>query len=679
MFEGLKAAIGNVGGKIGGMFGRGGQPQTDEIQKPVDERALIELVDREFKRRQEERRPHELQWRLNQAFYEGNQYVDINTGSMNLEEMPLLYEWQEREVFNHIAPNIDTRISKLKRVQPLLKVKPGTSEQQDLHSARVGTMLLKNNFAEQGWRDIFSEELAWTEVCGTVFEKRIWNPDLGPVMGIIQDPETGEQTEVKEGDSETIVCPPQEIYPDSSWRNDVNSCRSIIHARAMHVETVSDTWGVQVTAEKAEAERYQKTMTGLGGLGYGQGGFRLQNVKLEDHAIVKEYWELPNKQNPQGRLIIVANGKLLHHGPMPLMVGEDGRPGYPFVRLICLQRPGCFWGKAVLERLVPLQRRYNALRNRKAEYLNRAAIGQWLVEEDSVDITTFEMEAASPGAIHTYRKGYSAPVQVHNPPLPNAFETEENTLLSEFSILSGVSEVSRDSSVPSGVNSGVAIGLLQEQDDTRISNTAENVERFLIHAGKIQLRLFKQFVQAPRTLNAVGRNSVVEVMDWVGSDLSSDDIILDTASALAESPSSKRQMVFDLLKTGLINDPDTGRITREMRSKVFEMIEMGEWESADDADQLHMSRAERENRGMEQGQLPPVAAYDDHVVHIKLHNNYRLTSDFEELRAQNPVLEQIFDAHVDMHLMYIQQTAMAQMQQQVAAATQSQPGGEDVA
>jgi len=270
---------------------------------------------------------------------------------------------------------------------------------------------------------------------------------------------------------------------------------------------------------------------------------------------------------------------------------------------------------------------------------------------------------------------------VQNPPLPNAFETEEHTLLTEFSILSGVSEVSRDSSVPSGVNSGVAIGLLKEQDDTRISNTAENIERFLIQAGKVQLRLFKQFVQAPRTLNAVGRNNVVEVIDWVGSDLSSDDIILDTTSALAESPSSKRQMVFDLLKTGLLNDPETGQITREIRSKVFEMIEMGEWESADDEDQLHMSRAERENMAMEQGQMPPVVSYDDHVVHIKRHNNYRLTTDFEQLRAQNPALEYGFDMHVNMHLMYIQQAAMAQMQKQLATAGQqdNNSGGESVA
>ena len=67
MFEGLKVAINSIGGRVFGQQNDQGQP---EIQKPIDERTLIDLVDREFKRRQEERRPHELQWRLNQAFFE---------------------------------------------------------------------------------------------------------------------------------------------------------------------------------------------------------------------------------------------------------------------------------------------------------------------------------------------------------------------------------------------------------------------------------------------------------------------------------------------------------------------------------------------------------------------------------------------------------------------------------
>lgn len=669
MLDTIKNVASGWGNKLSEVFGGGKE------DAPAYNEDLVNFVEREYNRRIEERRPYEIQWRLNLAFYEGNQFVDINTASMTLEEQPILYDWEEREVFNHTAPNIETRISKLKRIRSLLKVRPGTTEQKDVHSSKVGSHILKTSYADQNMRDKYNDELAWMEICGTVLEKKVWNPKLGAVVGIIQnqDPETGEtaQEEVYEGRTETIVCPPQEILPDSCYHQDVDVCKSIIHHRAIHVDQIFEDWGVRVAPEKAEAEKLQKSMIGTGGLGYGQGGFRMYTVKLENHAIVKEYSERPSKKYPQGRFIVIANKKLLYAGPLPFKVDDDQKPGLPFVKLVCLQRPGCFWGKTVIERLIPVQRRYNALRNRKAEYLNRCAIGQWMKEEESVDEDQFEMDAGAPGAIHTYRRGSRQPNMVQNPPLPNAFETEEQTLLNEFAILSGVSEVSRDSSVPSGVNSGVAIGLLKEQDDTRISNTADNIDRFMILGGKMELRLNRQFVTLPRTLHSIGKDNVVEVIDWIGSDLHADDVVLDNASALTESPTQRRAMVFDLIKSGLMNDPDTGRIDREMRSKLFEMIEFGDWESADDETQLHLGKAERENRSLEKGQFLQPVSFDDHIIHISRHNKYRLTTDYEELIAQNPMVDQLFAAHVEMHVIYMRQAAMAQMQQQMAAQQQN--------
>ena len=54
-----------------------------------------------------------------------------------------------------------------------------------------------------------------------------------------------------------------------------------------------------------------------------------------------------------------------------------------------------------------------------------------------------------------------------------------------------------------------------------------------------------------------------------------------------------------------------------------------------------------------EGQFSPPDVYDDHVLHIHRHNNFRLTTDYEELRAQNPLLDMIFQQHVMLHLAYI--------------------------
>jgi hypothetical protein len=106
---------------------------------------------------------------------------------------------------------------------------------------------------------------------------------------------------------------------------------------------------------------------------------------------------------------------------------------------------------------------------------------------------------------------------------------------------------------------------------------------------------------------------------------------------------------------------------KEMRSKVLEMIEMGEWTSADDEEQLHMSKAERENKSMEQGQPAMPANFDDHIIHVIRHNANRLNVEFEELIAQNPMVNQLYEMHVSAHLQLVQQEAMRQMQQQMMA------------
>ena len=629
---------------------------TDEFKS---QDMLVSFVEEEFARRRDERRPFELQWQLNTAFIEGNQFCEINPVGMSIQEIPKLYDWQEREPFNQISPIIETRIARLSRMRPILKARPGTNSMKDIRAAKVGTHLLKNYYYEEGIQGKMADIYAWMEAMGSCLMKNIWNPEKGELVGMAQyihdnkGKEEIMEVEIREGDLESIVVPAVEVFPDSNYRQDVHNCKSIIHAKAFHVDEIEEAWGVKVSPEDTSAMKLQRVKIGTGGLGYGLGGFNYITMRLKSHAVVKEYWEVPTKKNPNGRLIIVAGKKLLYAGPMPYPVGKEGRLIFPITKVDCIKRPGVFWGKSVVERLIPIQRRYNALRNRKAEYLNRCAIGQYWVEEDSTDLDILEKNIGSPGFIGVYERGSKPPEEKQNPQLPVAFDTEEASLMQEFNVLSGVSDLSRQSKAPPGVKSGVALSIALEQDDTRLSSTASNVEAFLIENGRIWLRLYKAFAKGVRTLRTIGENNIVELIDWTGADITSDDVMVEAFSALAESPAQRRQMVFDLLASGLFHDPETGKISKEMRSKIFEMIEMGTWETADDAEQLHMSRADRENLTIIQGGTARVVSYDDHILHLSRHNKFRLSVEYEEMVKQYPQLELIFQEHTDQHLMYM--------------------------
>lgn len=632
-------------------------------QAPIDEGELISLVNTEFERRSKERLPFENQWKLNINFLEGNQYIDINPVSQSLEEIPRAFWWQEREVFNMIAPNIETRLSRLSRMRPILKVRPGSNDPDDSRATKVSNHLLTNTYYDKKMQQKQFDANAWMESCGTVLKKHTWNPNLGQKIGgdpnIVDMQGNPLPQDMREGDLETTICPPQEIYPDSCYHQDVEQCRSIIHARAFHVDEVKKTWGKEVAPEQVAVMQLQRSMIGTGGLGYNAMTHNYTTVTMADYVLVKEYWEMPTEDHPEGRLIIVANGVLLYYSDsLPYRIGEDGEPALPFTKTVCITRPGCFWGKSVVERMIPLQRRYNAVRNRKAEFLNRAAIGQWTAEAGTVDMDYMEENAGSPGAIIEHTRGSNPPRPVQQASLPQEFETEVTLLMQEFSIVSGVSELSRQSNAPVGVKSGVAMQLALDQDDTRLSTTSSNIANSLVEDGKIWLRLYKQFAKGPRVLRNVGKNNVVDVYDWTAADIKSDDVIIEPYSAMVESPAQRRQMVFDLIESGLLSE---GAYSKEVRAKVLEMIDMGNWEALNDADELHISKAERENLAMKQGQMTLPAQFDDHMLHTFYHNNFRLSVEYEQLVAANPIIGEMFEDHIQIHMIGLQEIAMQQM------------------
>ena len=76
-----------------------------------DNSKLVKEVLDDFSARAEARKSFDLIWKLNMNFLMGNQYCNVGYGG--IEENERQFFWQEREVFNHIAPIFDIRYSKL--------------------------------------------------------------------------------------------------------------------------------------------------------------------------------------------------------------------------------------------------------------------------------------------------------------------------------------------------------------------------------------------------------------------------------------------------------------------------------------------------------------------------------------------------------------------------------------
>ena len=74
--------------------------------------SLAGEVRRDFEKRREDRKSLEMQWRLNLNYFMGNQHCEIGQNG-EIEDYGKQYFWQQREVYNHTATVLETRISKL--------------------------------------------------------------------------------------------------------------------------------------------------------------------------------------------------------------------------------------------------------------------------------------------------------------------------------------------------------------------------------------------------------------------------------------------------------------------------------------------------------------------------------------------------------------------------------------
>lgn len=623
----------------------------------------ITYIKDEYERRRMERLYFELRWQLNMAFIEGEQYNYICNITNDIVEFPKALRAQEREAYNHILPIWLTRLAKLSRLNQQFKARPASQDSDDVNNAYITTKILDSWSNSSNLSSAQATANAWAETTGTVIWKNIWNPDEGRRLGMVMDSD-GTPTYLKEGDPSNVICSPFEIFPDSSYNSDIKYCKSIIHARAVDVDYIYDIFGVDLQGEKLNV--FASKLNVLSNISYRTGG--VDTKQKDDVVMLYEYYEVPSKQYPDGKLIICcdSHNKILYEGNLPYTNSQYNNRALPFVLQRSIIRPGYFWGKTIIDSLIPVQRRYNAIKNRITEYMKSAAIGVVIVDEVTAEKNNLDSEGIAPGDMIIYNKDNNTqvPTYMQNQGMPSEFFNQENTDLANFTKISGVSEISRDSSAPTGVESGRALNILNEQDETRLHLTARSIQDSMLEVARQTLYLYKQFADNQRLLRIVGRGSAVKLLYWDKNTITADDIVIEGIARISETLSQRRNMIIQLIQFGLFRD-ENGRIDD---SRILEMLDFGDTNVNMDSKRLERIKTDEQNIKMSMGEPQSVEFFELHNVAIETHTEFMLSSEYESLE---PEIQEIFKSHLAEHISYIQKQTMAQMQMQ----TQSEPRG----
>ena len=329
---------------------------------------------------------------------------------------------------------------------------------------------------------------------------------------------------------------------------------------------------------------------------------------------------------------------VIHARAVPVSYVEE-----KFVKQDCLRLPGAFFGVSIIDRLIPVQRAYNAVKNRKYEFLNRLSMGVLTVEDGSIDTDELSEEGLLPGKVLVYRQGGKPPEMLDCGSMPREFQAEEELLEEEFAKISGVSDLAKDST-PVRVTSATGLQLLLSQDESRLSATVKSIERALKEVGRQILRLYRQFAGTARLMTLTGENKKSQVYYFNASGLDVNDLQFESRETV--TPAEKKNTLLSLYEAGLLTD-ERGNLTQENKNRILEAFGFGSYENARDISALHIAKAGEENLDMKSGEVEP-DVYDDHALHITEHTRFLLSADFKRCRDRE-TLKRRYVAHLEAH------------------------------
>ena len=233
--------------------------------------------------------------------------------------------------------------------------------------------------------------------------------------------------------------------------------------------------------------------------------------------------------------------------------------------------------------------------------------------------------------------------------VPSDFSNEEDRIMNQMTTLSGLSDLTSAISTYANM-SGTALQLLIEQDDAKLTTSAEEIRSAIKTVGKHILRLYKQFVQTVRIGRIIGGdNSEVELFYFNSSDISSEDIVFETENELTETVAQRRSMIFELLNAGLLAD-ENGNINDRMRSKILELLGYGIWEQGQDMATLQRNKAQKENiECLNIDKEPIVEDIDDHNIHIIEHTAFLLTDTLDDTNPKHKIVKEQLLNHIQLH------------------------------
>jgi len=662
-------------------------------KKREEAKNLVAWMKSEYSKAKTNRKTEENDWYINLAFYNGYQYHDWrsvnNKQSLAEEPNPA---GLPRITVNRIEPIVRTEIAKTTSGQPSASVVPASNDEDDLLAANAAEQVWQSIYEKNRFQtDILQGAEFWRAITGNAFIKTLWDPSIvikEPVTEV--DPLSGEkmtsQTVSAMGDVKHEVVSPFHMFVPDLAQEKLEDQPYIFN-----VYTKTETWVKKTFADVLPKDFVPTKVTASDVEDAALMDMRGVDSARPDMVLVIEMWVKPggNKYLPNGGLVTIVDTEIVQFSDtgIPYTHGE-----YPFAHTHGIQN-GKFWRRSVIKSLIPLQREYNRVRSQIIHAKNLMAKPQMMYQDGSVDPRKITAKA---GIWIPVRPGFQYPTPVPIQPLPSYVLQEVQQLATDFEDISGQHQISRGDSAP-GVTAATAMAYIGERDDAYLTTIYNSIEAALEKVARQSLSLFVQYVQTERLIKTVGNDGSFDAMMLSGADVASGtDIRVESGSALPTSKAARQALITEWMKMGFISPNDGLRVLEMgMLKQYYNLIKIdenaGQRENLSmkklDENEIQQAAMEYESKvengdpevmaqnpetgemvPMPQPPMIPVNDWDNHAVHVEVHNRFRKSQSFELL--PDPI-KQEFQKHIALH----QQALQAQQMQAMAMGMVPQEGG----
>lgn len=555
---------------------------------------------------QKTRRPFERDWYLNLAFIAGEQYVEYAFDPANRLIEVENPDNSVRALHNICIKIARTERAKILKTRPVPVALPATDSEDDMYAARVCEAYFE--FLQEEWK--FDRRLRnavfWLVATGNVFLKWYWN-----------------------GSNQMAVVSPFDVYPDPYART-MMDCRWIMHTQFMDMETAKETYKSLKKADlKAIREVATETLSPIESRLYSQYGDGNTNLP---GVVINEYWERPSPSVPEGRFIVWSEHGIIFEDKFPYAHGR-----LPFTHAGHIERTNAKWHASIMDFVRPLQVELNRAESQIIENRNMAN-GVWMLPAE------VELDNEITGEPRQVRRWTGPPNM--NPQTwfvqPQGMAAwvgqEPDRIKSAAQDIVAQHEVS-NAGVPGRVESGQAIQLLQETDDSVMTDTIHSLEEAISDGFLMSAYLFKQFGNTEIAVRVYDKDGTVEVVE-----LKQDHVALNmrvrvqTTTGLPQTIAGKWDRVLNLLQYEVI-DPQ----------RAIELLDLSSEDPELQPDAQDRVNAYRENKDMLHGKTVRAQHWDNHDVHIEELNKFRKSEEYRRAVNGDPFIAQKFQFHEDEH------------------------------